>query len=131
MRDYIPVAPTDVRDESLDLVTNFIGFHHAPLDKLEPFARSFQRVLRKGGRMIVRDHDVDSPAMSRMVALAHDVFNLGLKTDWAPNQQEVRYFTSIAQLAAFLEKIGFTADGRTLFQDGDPTKNALMVFAKA
>jgi len=131
MRDYVPVAPSSVRDESLDLVTNFIGFHHAPLDKLEPFARSFHRVLRKGGRMIVRDHDVSSPSMNRMVALAHDVFNLGLKADWASNQQEIRYFTSIAQLTAFLEKIGFSADGRMLFQDGDPTKNALMVFTKA
>ena len=131
MRGYAPVAAAAVRDESLDLVTNFIGFHHAPLDRLEPFARSFHRVLRKGGRMIVRDHEVNSPAMNRMVALAHDVFNLGLKTDWAINQQEIRYFTSIAQLVTFLERIGFKPDGRTLFQDGDPTKNALMVFAKA
>jgi SAM-dependent methyltransferase len=119
-----------VPDRSLDLVANYIGFHHSPLPKLDAFVASLHRVLRPGGRMIVRDHDVNSPAMNRMVALAHDVFNMGLGTPWPMNQGELRHFTSIAELVAYLEARGFKGDGRRLLQQGDPTQNALMVFAR-
>ena len=131
MNDYAPVPASQVPDRSLDLVANYIGFHHSPLPKLDAFVGSLHRVLRPGGRMIVRDHDVSSPAMNRMVALAHDVFNMGLGTPWPVNQGELRHFTSIAQLVAYLEARGFKGDGRRLLQQGDPTQNALMVFARA
>ncbi len=130
MNDYAPVAASEVHDRSLDLIANYIGFHHAPLPKLEPFVASLHRTLRPGGRMIVRDHDVNSSAMNRMVALAHDVFNLGLGTAWQVNRAELRHFTSVDGLVAYLEARGFKDDGRRLFQQGDPTKNALMVFRR-
>lgn len=130
MNDYAAVPASQVPDRSLDLVANYIGFHHSPLPKLDAFVASLHRVLRPGGRMIVRDHDVNSPAMNRMVALAHDVFNMGLGTPWPVNQGELRHFTSIAQLVAYLEARGFKGDGRKLLQQGDPTQNALMVFAR-
>jgi len=130
MNDYAPVPSSEVPDRSLDVIANYIGFHHAPLPKLDPFVASLQRMLRPGGRMIVRDHDVHSPAMNRMVALAHDVFNMGLGTAWQVNQAELRHFTSLEQLLAYLEARGFRNDGRKLLQKGDPTQNALMVFVR-
>jgi hypothetical protein len=69
--------------------------------------------------------------MNRMVALAHDVFNMGLGTPWPVNQGELRHFTSIPQLSGYLEARGFKGDGRRLLQQGDPTRNALMVFTRA
>jgi len=62
--------------------------------------------------------------------LAHDVFNMGLGTAWPVNQAELRHFTSIQQLVAYLKARGFEDDGRRLFQQGDPTRNALMVFRR-
>jgi SAM-dependent methyltransferase len=128
--DYAAVAPAAVPDGSLDLVTNFIGFHHSPPERLEPFMRSLHRTLRPGGRLIVRDHDVESTRMNRMVALAHDVFNMGLGTDWRVNQAEIRLFTSLKQLDDQLAKVGFKRDPRALYQPGDPTKNALVLYTK-
>lgn len=128
MGDYDPVPA--VADRSMDLVTNYIGFHHSPLPKLDGFVSSLHRVMRPGGRMIVRDHDVSTPSMNRMVALAHDVFNMGLSTPWPVNEGELRHFTSNAQLVAYLEARGFKADSRRLLQKGDPTQNALMVFTR-
>ena len=131
LNDYAALLPSAVADSSLDLITNFIGFHHSPPERLEPFMKSLHRALRPGGRMSVRDHQVDSPKMNRMVALAHDVFNLGLGTGWAVNQTEIRRFTSLEQLTGQLEKVGFRRDPRALYQPGDPTRNALMVFTVA
>lgn len=130
MSNYAAVAAASVPDASLDLVSNFIGFHHSPTDRLDGFVRSLQRVLRPGGRLIVRDHDVSSDDMNRMVALAHDVFNMGLGADWQQNQSEIRHFTSIAQLTAYLEQRGFRSSGKQRFQSGDPTRNALMEFVR-
>jgi len=131
LSNYAALPSSAVADSSLDLITNFIGFHHSPPERLEPFMKSLHRALRPGGRMIVRDHQVDSPKMNRMVALAHDVFNLGLGTGWDVNQAEIRRFTSLEQLTGQLEKVGFRRDPRALYQPGDPTRNALMVFTKA
>lgn len=130
LKGYAPISSSDVPDKSLDLVTNFIGFHHSPNAMLDPFVRSLQRVIRPGGRMIARDHDVNSPRMNRMVALAHDVFNMGLRTDWSANQREIRNFTSLSQLVTYLRERGFKNEGKMLFQPGDPTRNALMVFVR-
>jgi len=130
LNDYAPILPSDVADQSLDLVTNFIGFHHSPPSSRDGFVESIHRVLRLGGRLVVRDHDVTSNDMNRMVALAHDVFNMGLGTDWSVNQKEIRNFTSISQLVAYLEGFGFKAEKQPLLQPGDPTHNALMEFIR-
>lgn len=128
LNDYAPVV--DVDDGSLDLVTNYIGFHHAPLDKRDAFVASLRRALRPGGRLILRDHDVDSDRMNHMVALAHDVFNMGTDVDWSVNQREVRHFTAMADLIPYLEGFGFRCTHKLLYQSGDPTRNALLEFVK-
>lgn len=130
LEDYAPVLTADLADGSLDMVANFIGFHHASPDRRDQFVKSLHRALRPGGRMIVRDHDVSSRKMNHMVALAHDVFSMGLGLEWSLNQQEIRNFTSVSELSKYLGKMGFKSDGRTIMQEGDPTKNALMVFTK-
>jgi hypothetical protein len=68
-----------------------------------------------------------------MVALAHDVFNMGLGLPWEQNQREIRNFTSVAGITRYLESCGFraAASKHTLLQAGDPTHNALMEFVKS
>ena len=57
-----------------------------------------------------------------MVALVHDVFNMGTNESWEYNNKEVRNFYSLDFICGFIEKIGFKFDKRTLFQEGDPPK---------
>lgn len=131
--DYAPISEEMVASNSLDVVANFIGFHHSPPARRDAFVLSVRRVLRPGGKLLLRDHDVDSADMNRMVALAHDVFNMGLGLPWEQNQREIRNFTSIAQITSYLESCGFRAvdSRRPLLQQGDPTHNGLMEFVKA
>jgi SAM-dependent methyltransferase len=132
LKDYQPILEKDVPDSSLDLVSNYIGVHHSPPELRDGFVKSIHRVLRPGGRMILRDHDVTSVELNHMVALAHDVFNAGLGTSWAVNQREIRNFTSTIQLVQYLDKFGFklSVDKGQLLQAGDPTRNALLEFVK-
>ncbi|WNM61873.1 class I SAM-dependent methyltransferase [Candidatus Nitrospira neomarina] len=130
MGNYEPFNGNSIPDESVDLVINFIGFHHAPADKRARFVQSVWEVLRPGGRLVVRDHDVDSPETDAFVALAHDVFNAGLGIPWEENAGQVRNFTSVPQLEEVLSAAGFEKTNSRQLQAHDPTINTLMVFVK-
>jgi SAM-dependent methyltransferase len=133
---YIPLADYKTKyadvipKESLDLVTIYIGFHHCPLDLRVPFISSIRDTLRPGGKLILRDHDCDTEEQKTLVALAHDVFNMGTNASWDYNHSEIRNFYSLAFISEFVSNIGFRFEKQTIFQEGDPTKNALMMFTK-
>ncbi len=128
--DYRPDIAARVPARSLDLVTVYIGFHHCPIDLREAFIASIRDVLRPGGALVVRDHNVHDEKMWRMVALAHDVFNMGTNEPWGRNERERRNFYALATLDTMLTRAGFKSDGRRLYQEGDPTLNALMLYRK-
>jgi hypothetical protein len=128
--NYDPFDATRIPDASIDLVTNFIGFHHAPADRLDGFVTSIRRVLRPGGRLVVRDHDVSNAEMTAMVALAHDVFNAGVGLSWEENHRQIRNFRSLDELERYLAMMGFARSGGLRLQQGDPTRNALMLFRR-
>jgi FAD/FMN-containing dehydrogenase/SAM-dependent methyltransferase len=128
--NYEPI-PATVPDASVDLATMYIGLHHSPLDRLDAFVDSIHRILKPGGRFVLRDHDVTSPAMEAMVGLAHDVFNAGLGVPWGVNAAELRLFRTVAAWEAYLTGRGFKSAGKRIFQEHDPTRNALLLFTKA
>lgn len=125
---YTPISSKQIASASLDVVCNPIGFHHIPTDRRADFIQSLRQTLRPNGTLLVRDHDAYSSSMNQMVALAHDVFNLGLTKSWEHNQHEVRHFISLKELVDDLRRFGFKPDGKVLYQSGDPTLNAMMRF---
>lgn len=129
--DYAPLPAQALADASIELVTCYIGLHHAPLDRLDDFIASIVRVLRPGGLFILRDHDVVDEDMRAMAALAHAVFNAGLGTPWEENARELRHFRSIDAWIERLQRHGLTQVGPRLLQANDPTLNALLCFRRA
>jgi hypothetical protein len=115
---------------SVDLVTIYIGFHHCPLELRTQYISSIRDTMRVGAKLILRDHNCDTEDQKVLVALAHDVFNLGTNETWEYNAKEIRNFYSLDFIIDFIEKIGFKFHKKTLYQKGDPTKNALMLFTK-
>jgi len=130
LNNYDPIDSRVIPDESLDLVTCYIGLHHCPVEKLDAYTNSIHRVLRKGGRLILRDHDASSDQMTVFVSLIHTVFNLGLEESWEFNCNEYRAFRSIDYWSSYLEDMGFSDSGQRLLQDRDPSDNTLMLFTR-
>jgi hypothetical protein len=130
LADYAPIGE-GVPSGSVGLVTNYIGFHHAPKAALDGFVASIRRVLRPDGHLLLREHDVNRPVMEHLVGLAHDVFNAGTSVDWAGNAAEIRNFRSIDGWTAYLASQGFVRKPGQQRQAGDPTDNVLLVFARA
>jgi SAM-dependent methyltransferase len=117
-----------IPEGKVDLVTNYIGLHHAPRAQLEGFVESIHAVLRPGGVFVLRDHDVRDAAQDTFVALAHDVFNAGLGLPWSYNAAELRFFQSVPAIEQYLAAHGFKRFGPQLAQPGDPTQNLLFAF---
>jgi hypothetical protein len=128
--NYDPFAGDKIPAQSLDLVTNFIGFHHCPDGQLAGFVESIRLVLRPGGRFLLRDHDVDGESQWALVALAHDVYNAGIFLPWDANHSQVRRFRAIAEWKQVLEASGFQAAEPQLAQAHDPTRNLLLEFVR-
>jgi SAM-dependent methyltransferase len=128
--NYKPISPADIPDASLDLATIYIGFHHCPLPQLPAFIDSIRRTLRPGGTLIVRDHDVRTPAMASFVSLVHTVFNLGLGATWEVDAADFKGFRPIKEWSDMLTAHGFTPAGKALFQPNDPSDNALIRLTK-
>ena len=99
-------------------------------NRLEGFVTSIRRVLRPGGKLLLREHDVVDPTMNAVVSLAHDVFNAGTGVSWEDNQKEIRKFRSVADWRTYLEQHGFKAASEPEAQAGDPTNNLLVAYAK-
>ncbi len=127
---YAPISADAVRDNSIDVVSCYIGLHHIEPADRAAFLASVHRVLRPGGLFILRDHDVTTPELRTFVSLVHTVFNLGLGVPWETNFEEPRYFTSVDEWAQRLNAAGFNDTGARLLQDDDPTLNTLMSFTK-
>ena len=130
LNDYRTELASIVAPGSIDLVTVYIGFHHCPLPLRESFIGSIRDSMSPGGALVVRDHNVHNEKMWKMVALAHDVFNMGTGETWQYNERELRHFYSLQDLDRMLTRAGFKSLGRKLFQQGDPTLNALMLYKK-
>lgn len=130
MGNYSTQFANIIPKNSLDLVTVYIGFHHCPLDQRLNFIASVRDVIKPGGKMILRDHDVHDEDMWRMAALAHDTFNAGTSESWQFNHNELRNFYSLRFIIDYLEDVGLKHDGQLYFQRGDPTRNGLTAFTK-
>lgn len=131
LNNYDTKIAKNLQKNSFDLITVYIGFHHCPPHLRGEFITSIRDVLKPNDKLILRDHDASDERMLRIVALAHDVFNLGTKETVEYNHKEEHYFYSLEFLGKIMNKFGFKSAGEKLLQDGDPTLNTLMVYTKA
>lgn len=131
LNDYDMISQTEIPNASVDLVSVFIGLHHAPPHKLRQFVASINRIMRTDGRFVLRDHDVNSPELNRMAQLAHSTFNAGLGATYEAEVRDIRNFHSVDYWVQLLRESGFElASNDRVLQAGDPTRNTLLVFKK-
>lgn len=130
LNDYAPIPDDVVADESLDLVTCYIGLHHCPREKLNDYIASIRRVLRPGGYFVLRDHDAGDSAMRTFCALVHTVFNAGLGVPWEEDRQELRLFEGVDFWVDAIVRHEFEDGGKRLLQANDSSLNTLLCFRK-
>ena len=118
-------------DASVDLVTCYIGLHHIAPAEARAVRASIRRMLRPGGMLILRDHDVTTPEMDTFVSLAHTVFNAGLGAAVGSEPAGAALLRAGRRMGAAAAGRRLRATpGKRLLQAHDPSDNVLMAFVK-
>ena len=130
-KTHIPI-PSEVKDQSLDLISCLGGLHHVPKDRQEDLVSSFARVIRPGGVVLFRDHDVINDDVRAMASVVHTFVNAADKISWNIESKEIRDFKSLEDWTDLLKKHGFIriAKDKKVLKD-DPTENGMIGFIKA
>lgn len=139
--NYDALGPHPLRElasGSVDLYTVAGGLHHIPPPDLPALLLEIYRVLRPGGLLLVRDHDLSGgdpqqphgAALLPTVDAAHIVFNAVTGVSPAAEASEVRTFRSLLDWRAVGEAAGLVDCRVYESQPGDPTRNVMMAFQK-
>jgi len=126
---YQPINTTTIPDESLDLVSCYIGLHHIPPALLDGFISSLHRILRKGGKLIIRDHD-GTEKLKPLLHVVHSVYNAITGVSEKDERAEIRNFQPLQFWITTVTKQGFSVSDARLLQKNDPTQNTLLCFTK-
>ncbi|PJD95782.1 MAG: hypothetical protein CK425_07710 [Parachlamydia sp.] len=131
LNDYAPISERVIPTNSVDLVCLYIGLHHIPIDKIDPFLASLKRIIRPGGSFILMDHHAHTKALQNLVNVVHSIFNVATGVTPEANQREIRNFQSLQYWKDRLEAHGMTLyKHKPLMRRGDPTLNAIVRFDK-
>lgn len=129
---YRFIKNNEIKNNSLGLVTLFIGAHHGDSNGRHELLKSVYRVLKPGGSFIIREHDVVDKESEDMVKFAHIIYNCGTGITWKDNKKEMKNtkWTNVASLVKEMEDLGFTFYDKSFSQHKDPSNNKLLRFIK-
>lgn len=126
-----------IKNEELNLITCFMVLHH--IKHYDSILNEFFRILRKGGILIIREHDCEDYLDNMLIDVEHSLFETTIerKTDIENlkflNSYEANYFTK-KELNEIIVKKGFkdiTSDiNRNLYNIRGPTRYYYSIFIK-
>jgi ubiquinone/menaquinone biosynthesis C-methylase UbiE len=103
-------TPTLLPDCSIDMVTCFVSIHH--FENVSRMLSDIQRVVRPGGYLFIREHDVDPDDFNKKKYIddVHKKYNDDLP----------RIYYSKKELADLLASYGFTHIGDSMYTMKNP-----------
>ena len=119
----------DIYDESVDLVTLYIGLHHFKDDDLHSFLGQVKRVLRPNGLFILRDHNATEDIVP-LLNFAHSYFNALMEVSYKDELNEFRNFRTLQEIRQIVHEYDMVDSQIYKKQHLDPTENHLMAFVK-
>lgn len=130
-KTHKPISADEVKDNSVDLIGCLGGLHHVPAERMPEFSQSLARVLRPGGVMLFRDHNVTTSKVAAIASMVHTFVNIADKQPWEVESKEVRNFVSMETWEKYLRRSGFTrVSPKCLVLKDDPTENGMAIFVK-
>jgi ubiquinone/menaquinone biosynthesis C-methylase UbiE len=97
-------------DNSFDLVTCFMLFHHIDPSNIRKLMSEIKRVMKKGGVLIVREHDAENSQLFRdLLDLLHEYYDYVINTDnsWESLVKNNNFYESRERWEDLLLEFGF------------------------
>lgn len=127
--EYEPLSEMEFKDNSAELISIFIGLHHIPEEKLEPYLQSLRRVLKPDGHLLLVDHDIQNQETLDQANMAHSIYNAVMGFSLEEEMAEIRNFRPLSYWVNLLQKNGFNIQMQSLspqIREGDPTLNSMI-----
>lgn len=120
-------------ENSVEVITCFVGLHHFPEDELDPFLKKIHRALKPGGHFLLVDHNIECERDNLMAKLAHSVFNIITGESLKNDVNELRNFQPMTHWETLCAKhdLGISISRERKIRQGDPTKNQMCAFTKS
>ncbi len=126
LNTYEPIS-SDIPDNNFDVIICTIGLHHVPPHKLDAFVESLKRVLRPGGKFLLREHNACTAALISLAYAAHSIYNALIPQETLEAERsEMRNFHALIYWKQLLEKHGFEIAPEEYLQEGDSTFNTFI-----
>ncbi len=103
--------PIDIIDETVDVVSMFHSLHH--MDDASYRLRDISRMLKPGGFLLIKDHNVQNQTDAQTVTFEHFVYSIGEGKTSINNLFEYKnnstsgYYYSEKHLTCVLNQLGF------------------------
>lgn len=124
-----------IPDDSVELITCYVGLHHFDDQQLDLFLMHMRRVLKSNGHFLLVDHDVQHQQDLALSHMAHIIFNAVSGVPVASELSEIRNFQNqdywTNKLRIFdLQPVQLDSES-PLIRQGDPTRNRMTGFVKS
>ncbi|AYV77738.1 MAG: oxidoreductase FAD-binding [Edafosvirus sp.] len=123
--DKIECHDITIAENSVDMVTCYIGLHHFDKESLHNLLTIIRKILRPNGVFIVREHNCYGK-LQNIVTAAHHIYNAITKQPITEEHKEYRHFRSLNEWSNILDKYDLIDNNKYQLQKHDPTENYLI-----
>lgn len=122
-------------DNSFDFITVFMVLHHIKDDDLKNSINELYRILKPGGVLILREHNVpkkDSKPLHILLDFMHDFYDdiMISDTSWKDSGKYYAKYQSQEEWDTLLQNVGFSLNDFQPFFNKDYKKNAILKFMR-
>ena len=101
----------DLQDNSIEFVTVFMVLHHLEDEQQKRALRDIYRVIRPGGRLLIREHNalLDNGAFERVIDIVHDIYDyiIDAEIQWKDNNDYYSKYKGYKEWETIIEDVGF------------------------
>ncbi len=130
LNQYCPRATNTIKNQSLELITQFNGLNNCPKTQQYLFMKALLNRLKIGGHLIIQQADIRTQLDMEMVTLSQYFTNLQAGLSWQENLLNTASLQTVDSWQRYLLQQGLTFKNSQRIFENDLLANSLLHFYK-